>query len=113
MLKKGLPDTWDYQWTFTCVANGGLTVLPNRNLIDNVGFGEDATHTKGPAINTAINEGVDPNNHPTFLLRDLDADRFTFDNHFGGMWYRFPRSVFRLPKSVAGKVLRSIKAFFI
>ena len=45
LFKRGHPDTWDYQWSFTCFINGGLTALPNRNLVSNVGFGLDGTHT--------------------------------------------------------------------
>lgn len=39
-------DTWDYQWTYTIWNNGGRCIIPNTNLITNIGFGEDATHTK-------------------------------------------------------------------
>ena len=42
----GLIDTWDYQWTFACWIQSGLTVLPNVNLVSNIGFNEQATHTK-------------------------------------------------------------------
>lgn len=109
--KKSVPITWwDYQWAFTCLANGGLTALPNRNLVSNVGFGADATHTTGKAINTSIDYGVDPDDQPSFLLRDSSADRYTFDEVFGGKWHRFPRSVIRLPRRAAGKTIRSIKA---
>ncbi len=38
-------DTWDYQWTFTIWANNGLAILPNRNLVKNIGFDSMATHT--------------------------------------------------------------------
>jgi len=38
-------DTWDYQWNFTVRINNGLSIRPNTNLVGNVGFGEDATHT--------------------------------------------------------------------
>ena len=38
-------DTWDYQWTMTVQREAGLGVSPNKNLILNIGFGEDATHT--------------------------------------------------------------------
>jgi len=38
-------DTWDYQWTFTLWQNRGVSIVPNRNLISNIGFGADATHT--------------------------------------------------------------------
>jgi len=38
---------WDFQWNFTRIMNNGLTVMPAYNLVSNVGFGEEATHTKG------------------------------------------------------------------
>lgn len=39
-------DTWDYQLQFLCFKEGGLTILPPRNLIKNIGFDERATHTQ-------------------------------------------------------------------
>jgi hypothetical protein len=112
LLNTSEPDTWDYQWTFTCLANSGLTALPNRNLVSNVGFGEDATHTTGGAINTAISEGADPNRHPSFLLRDAVADRYTYNHVFGGKWQRFPLLLIRLPKRAAGVTIRKLKKAF-
>ena len=112
LVDEGKPDSWAYRWTFTCLANGGLTALPNRNLVSNVGFDEDATHTTGGAINTAISEGVDPNQHPEFLLREVAADRYTFDNHFEGKWYRWPLLIVHLPKRAAGATVRTMKKAF-
>ncbi|BAQ65145.1 hypothetical protein [Geminocystis sp. NIES-3709] len=43
-------DTWDYQWTFTRLLQGGLTVIPAVNLIKNIGLGKDATHTNRLSI---------------------------------------------------------------
>jgi hypothetical protein len=42
-LKKH--NTWDYQWMATVWFNNGLTIAPNVNLVSNIGFGTDATHT--------------------------------------------------------------------
>ena len=39
-------DTWDHQWAFCRFKNKGLGVTPKFNLIKNIGFGEDATHTQ-------------------------------------------------------------------
>jgi hypothetical protein len=39
-------DTWDYPWLFNCLIHQGLTILPNINLVSNIGFGESATRTK-------------------------------------------------------------------
>jgi len=38
-------DTWDYQWTYTIFNNGGICINPAKNLITNIGFGPEATHT--------------------------------------------------------------------
>ena len=39
--------TWDYQWCILCMAYRSLCVMPNVNLISNIGFGEEASNTKG------------------------------------------------------------------
>ena len=41
-------DVWDYQWQYAVLKRGGLCVSPAVNLISNLGFGDDATHTKDP-----------------------------------------------------------------
>jgi hypothetical protein len=39
---------WDMQWRLTVENNNGLAILPNVNLVSNIGTGrKDATHTKG------------------------------------------------------------------
>jgi hypothetical protein len=78
----GLPDTWDYQWTFTCLINAGLTALPNRNLVSNIGFGEFATHTTVHATPTAADKALGSLRHPKFRLRDKMADDYTFRHVF-------------------------------
>jgi hypothetical protein len=30
---------WDYQWVFSVWSKGGLSVIPSRNLVNNIGFG--------------------------------------------------------------------------
>lgn len=37
--------TWDYQWFLTIWKNEGLVIQPNINLVENIGFGTEATHT--------------------------------------------------------------------
>ncbi len=38
-------DSWDARWVYTIFKNGGLSIAPTVNLICNIGFGNDATHT--------------------------------------------------------------------
>ncbi|HUP74920.1 MAG TPA: hypothetical protein VM282_17885 [Acidimicrobiales bacterium] len=44
-VATGSVDTWDYQWSWTRASHGGLSVIPARNLVTNIGFGSGATHT--------------------------------------------------------------------
>ena len=37
-------DTWDIQWYFACILNKGLTVMPEANLVSNIGI--EGTHSK-------------------------------------------------------------------
>ncbi|HTW96313.1 MAG TPA: hypothetical protein VMD74_01485 [Candidatus Methylomirabilis sp.] len=39
-------DTWDHQWAYAVIKNRGLCVNPRVNLVANIGFGGQATHTK-------------------------------------------------------------------
>lgn len=42
---SGKIDTWDYQWIYHCISHDRLCVRPSQNLVVNLGFGSDATHT--------------------------------------------------------------------
>ena len=42
---SGKIDTWDLQWAFTRLLNSGLSAVPAVNLVSNIGFDADATHT--------------------------------------------------------------------
>jgi hypothetical protein len=73
---------WDWPWLFACWAHRGLSILPRTNLITNVGFGADATHTRRrddprafvPALPMSF-----PLRHPLVMARDLEADRSIAD----------------------------------
>jgi hypothetical protein len=78
-------DTWDLQWFLCCQQQSGLTVLPNINLISNIGFGAEATHTKTDIYGVsemAMDAMTFPLSHPTQIIPDEQADQFTFKNLF-------------------------------
>ncbi len=52
LYKKGI-DTWDFQFSYLLLRNGGKCIVPRLNLISNVGFGADATHTFSPESEAA------------------------------------------------------------
>ncbi|NEQ47616.1 MAG: glycosyltransferase family 2 protein [Leptolyngbya sp. SIOISBB] len=93
-------DSWAYAWTFACWSHGGLTALPNCNLISNIGFDEDATHTrKKSRFANMITESIDEIRHPDFVCQDVEADFYTFQNHFeGNLWRRFRRHLRRIKR---------------
>ena len=83
-VKNGRIDTWDHQWTMASWVNDMLSVMPNVNLVRNIGFGADATHTVSASIyadmGTAhINFPLD---HPIEVKPDNGADRFTAKRMF-------------------------------
>lgn len=43
--KKGA-NHWDYAWAYHCWQHDALSIRPSINLIQNIGFGSDATHTQ-------------------------------------------------------------------
>ena len=46
-IKNGsLNSAWDYQWILTLWREHAKCVRPTVNLVENIGFGPDATHTK-------------------------------------------------------------------
>ena len=42
---RGEIDTWDYQLVFAAMRNGQFIATSNVALVENIGFGENATHT--------------------------------------------------------------------
>lgn len=72
-------DTWDYQWAITNMFNNGLSVMPNVNLISNIGFGDDATHTfsSNGFDALATHSLEDKIIHPTLILANGEADYYT------------------------------------
>jgi len=43
--QSGGVDTWDYQWLFAIWKNNGKAIAPTINMVRNLGFRPDATHT--------------------------------------------------------------------
>lgn len=77
---EGAIDTWDFQWTFASFIQNGLNILANVNLAANIGHGTGGTHTddiNSPYNNMSVEPMVFPLKHPTFVIRDAQADNFT------------------------------------
>ncbi|CEN43422.1 conserved hypothetical protein [Capnocytophaga canis] len=74
---EGKIDTWDYQWLYTILINSGKSIIPNVNLISNIGFGDNATHTfdsEHPYANLKRGEIKFPLVHPTYVVENFQND---------------------------------------
>jgi len=73
-------DTWDYQWVYTCFSNSSMSIMPNKNLVTNIGFGGEGTHTMDrmdPAANMKVDDLIFPLVDPKFKLINKVADDYS------------------------------------
>jgi hypothetical protein len=88
-------DTWDYPWIASIWFHGGLTATPNVNLVTNIGFGSNATHTTGVSkMSNMKTSSIRNIINPDTLIHDVGADRYVFYQYFGGKWMVFPHKYF-------------------
>ncbi len=75
-LNNGEIDTWDYQWNFAIWEHKGLTVIPKMNLVSNIGFNGEATHTHGETILSGLAlQAMGELCHPRKIRQDRSRDR--------------------------------------
>jgi hypothetical protein len=76
---------WDYQWVFTILTNDAICITPRKNLVLNIGFNEDATHTSlTPSWykNVALSD-LYQLKHPTEIKVNTKADKRVIKLLFG------------------------------
>ena len=84
---NGKIDTWDFIWHYTHFLYDGLCLVPYRNLVSNLGFGNDATHTQNPKSwkskrrTFSLKEKI---SHPKQIKRNIKADRYISETIFLG-----------------------------
>lgn len=47
-FRLGKRDNWDFKWNIACSAQNALCIVPERNLVTNIGCDKNATHTMCP-----------------------------------------------------------------
>jgi hypothetical protein len=93
-MQRGLIDTWDFQVMFACWKHNQVHLASTRNLVENLGYGADATHTTFDSPMSQLKSGelagdlpelavqIDPTlDLGTFLYRFLDSFRNTWILH--------------------------------
>ena len=76
-------DTWDFQWQYAAALHHGLAVIPNKNLISNIGFDDNATHTIDHfhSLANRPTERLDEIVHPSLIRAEQTADSYTFKKY--------------------------------
>ncbi len=85
IMKYDPIDTWDYQWVFTQWHNNGISIIPNKNLVTNIGFDATGTHTKKEVegMSNRPTEELKPIIlHPNKIKINKRADLYSFYNHY-------------------------------
>jgi hypothetical protein len=75
---QGKENSWAYRWTISCWQQNALTITPSKNLVSNIGYGENGTHPidkDSPIINLLKHELKFPMKHPTMIYRNIAADK--------------------------------------
>ena len=72
----GHMDSWAYRWTLALWQQDCVGITPYRNLVSNVGFGTEATHTQEATALAAlpVYPMSFPLAHPNSLVCDVAAD---------------------------------------
>jgi hypothetical protein len=97
---EGKIDSWDGQWAYLCFMRGGLDINPRSNLISNIGFGPEATHSKAPDDELARlpTQPLEfPLKHPTAIAVNIQADEYTHRQIYNvnRTWYIRLRNLFK------------------
>jgi hypothetical protein len=73
----GTVDSWGYPWTGCVIYGGGLSAMPNANLVRNIGFDDEATHTKTapPGLEYDLTP-LGALTHPSQIAADAEADEY-------------------------------------
>jgi len=84
-VESGKSNTWDYQWTLNCWLNNGLSIIPNTNLVSNIGYDSEATHTsidEKDILSKKKIEVLEAITSPKYMIRNYSADCYTMDKYF-------------------------------
>ncbi len=98
-------DTWDLQWGYAKMSNSMLSAVSTCNLIENLGFSADATHTFDASTNFLRPGSLKlPLTHPPRVLADARfVEEFSLSCVPAGRKRRFSRLLHRFDRYLAGE----------
>lgn len=104
---NGEIDSWAHIWQYSIWYNNGLNIIPEVNIVKNIGFGEDATHTlegNNPDFGANNSQLIFPLSHPQKIEANEIADRYTQNYHYQTPWfYKIYKKIKIFIKMIGGK----------
>lgn len=90
----GKVSIWTIQYEFIWISQSGFCITPSRNLITNIGLGNDSTHTvkEDGLVGRQKYEMDFPLKHPKTILCDIDFDDIMFKKVYYGNTFNRIRS---------------------
>lgn len=85
-VTEGKINTWDYQWMYTLYTHNGLSIIPNKNMISNIGFNTEATHTAEHDTSLANRHAFEIEEiilHPSTIEQNNEAMDIIMKERFG------------------------------
>lgn len=73
---------WDFQFMFAIKSNGGLCIVPIKNLVTNIGYMGTHSETKDFFHDRPVDETFSIKSHPDFVLCDVNYDDYHFKHHW-------------------------------
>jgi hypothetical protein len=96
LTQRGKIATWDYQLTLAIWMHQGLAIVPNTNLVTNIGYGQGAIHCleEIDGISNVPAQPILPLIHPATIERDREADRyFSYQYDYRVCWRKIVRTL--------------------
>lgn len=85
-LEENRLDSWAYRWLLTHCRYGWKSIVPSRSLVTNIGFRDDATHTKKEKEILGVQSFFLDDSHPRISFGenlDQSYDNFLLRNIYG------------------------------
>ena len=108
-------DYWDVQWQAVRYLQHQLSIIPSKNLITNIGLGDDSTHARGIAqpkqeynkigrVHFCFNHCYElefPLQHPTSFLQNFAYDKKIANSLYPGLWDNIAKKIIRFFRVIA------------
>jgi hypothetical protein len=103
--KSSKTHIWDFQFGFTLLSNNHMCIVPNKNLVANIGYLGTHSEVKNRFHDRPVDENYKIRSHPDFILCDVVYDAYHFNHH----WNKKSPILFRIFKKI-NNLLRKIRS---